>query len=204
MPFPKVWSDEEIQELYREWKESGSENLWNFCQERNLPYFTIRKRFKTLEKRMAKGMTIGVDIAETEVTSAVQRKIAETARKMAESQIRIGEKVTSVLAEHATKVHGVPTSQLHTFPWEKEIAEWRVAHEKYEKLEKELEELRRIVRYYESSYSPLEHARNVIKLVNESALALALLKRAGFKLNPKSGIVKLINQNIVKFARMEE
>jgi hypothetical protein len=201
VPIPKKYTDDEIRDLYNEWREAGSENLWNFCEERGLPYFTIRKRFKTLERRAAKDLP--EDIAETEVTSTVQRKIADTARKMAEAQIRIGEKVTSTLAEHATEVHGVSTSALHTFPWEKEIAEWRVAHEKYEKMEKELEEMRQVLRYYESNYSPLEHARNVIKLINETALAAALLRRAGFKLNRKSGVVKLLNDNIIKFARME-
>jgi hypothetical protein len=200
-PIPKKWSDEEIQDLYNEWKESGSENLWDFCRERNLPYFTIRKRFKTLERHVAKGLP--EDVAESEVASTVQRKIAETARRMTEAQIGMGEKVTSTLADHVTNEHGVPPSKLHTFPWEKEIAEWRLAHENYEKMQKELEEMRRIVSYYESNYSPLEYARNVIRLVNESAIAVALLRRAGFKLNRNSGVVKLINENIMRFARME-
>jgi urease gamma subunit len=181
-----------------EYKENGGQSLLKFCEERGLPYFTIRKRFVSLEKRLAKGG----GLAESEVISTVQRKIAETARKMTEAQIGIGEKITSILADHAAKKHGVPPSRLHTFPWEKEVAEWRAAHENYERIVEELEDLRRIVNYYESNYGPIEHARNLIRLINESAVALALLRKVGFKINRSSGVVKLINENIAKFARM--
>jgi len=225
MPFQKKYSDEVIKAAYEEWKKSGMD-LFNFCKMKGYPYWTFRKRFIRLERGTSRPPTLGrprptlggrLDeydsypeeleetisnrVAREAVTSTIHENIASEAANLTQAHLELGRAVWTEIADAAAK-EGIPASRLSEYPALQRIREWRTKAEEYQYLKEENERMRRLLDYYQSQYSPLEHARNLIRLVNESLLAIAVLKKAGFKINKRSGIVKLMNEQIVKFANM--
>jgi hypothetical protein len=122
-------------------------------------------------------------------------KTAEEARNRVEAKLTVGEVAIYILEQ--LRKDGFDPSQ---YPPEKVIPEMYQAWKRLPQLERELSELRQTLEYYEREYSPLEHARNIIRVMNESALALAILRKAGFKLSKESAPVKLYNHLINQYA----
>jgi len=132
---------------------------------------------------------------ESVVASTVMEKTAEEARNRVEAKLTVGEVAIYILEQ--LRKDGFDPSQ---YPPEKVIPEMYQAWKRLPQLERELSELRQTLEYYEREYSPLEHARNIIRVMNESALALAILRKAGFKLSKESAPVKLYNHLINQYA----
>jgi hypothetical protein len=132
---------------------------------------------------------------ENVVASTVMEKTAEEARNRVEAKLTVGEVAIYILEQ--LRKDGFDPSQ---YPPEKVIPEMYQAWKRLPQLERELSELRQTLEYYEREYSPLEHARNIIRVMNESALALAILRKAGFKLSKESAPVKLYNHLINQYA----
>jgi rhodanese-related sulfurtransferase len=132
---------------------------------------------------------------ESIVASTVMEKTAEEARQRTEAKLTVGEVAIYILEQ--LRKDGFDPSQ---YPPEKVIPEMYQAWKELPKVKRELEELQQLLEYYQKEYSPLEHARNIIRLMNESALALAILKKAGFKLSKESAPVKLYNHLINQYA----
>jgi hypothetical protein len=129
------------------------------------------------------------------VTATVMRRTAEEARRRIEAKMTVGEVVIYVLEQ--LRRDGYDPEE---YPPERIIPEMYQAWRELPKLRRRLRELEGMVERYEREYSPLEHARKIIRLMNESALALALLRRAGFRLSRDSAPVKLYNHLINRFA----
>jgi len=132
---------------------------------------------------------------ESVVAATVQEKTAEEARNRIEAKLTVGEVAIYILEQ--LRRDGFDPEQ---YPPEKIIPEMYQAWKRLPQLERELEELKETLEYYRKEYSPLEHARNIIRLMNESAIALAILRKSGFKLSKQSAPVKLYNHLINQYA----
>ncbi|MEM1522256.1 MAG: hypothetical protein QXU69_04480, partial [Thermofilaceae archaeon] len=89
---------------------------------------------------------------------------------------------------------GWDVSRIAEHPIDQVFAEALRRREEYEKLKEEVEELRRLVEYYESNYGPLEYARNLVKVLKEAVVALAVMKRAGFRVSRDNPVVSFYNK----------
>ena len=147
-------------------------------------------------RRKGRGFAGGVmDTPREVVASTVMDKTAEEARKRIEAKLTLGE-VSAFILEQLRRDGYDPEK----YPPERIIPEMYRAWRELPRLRERLEELEELVERYETLYSPLEHARRIIQVMNESAVALALLRRAGFRLSRDSAPVKLYNHLINKFA----
>jgi phosphoglycolate phosphatase-like HAD superfamily hydrolase len=180
---------DKVEELYEEYK-SSDKSLWDFCVERGIQdaYHKIRRVFKRLEKGWGTPSS-------RKVAEAVQKDIAKNAENLTKAHLELGRAVWNEIADAAAK-EGIPPSELDKYPAVERIHEWRVKAEEYEEMRRKYEEMRELV----ERYSPLEHALNVTRLVNETAVALGLLRRAGFRISRNSSVVRFLNSQIVKYS----
>lgn len=208
----KLFSESQIIRLYQEYVESDKD-LKTFLREKGLEdhYLAIRKRFDMLEKRLAApaGERPRVplpptresleSLARDEVAIEIASQTAKEAADTTKWKFILGDKLWRLYTDYAAK-HGWDISKIAENPIDRVFADALQKLDEYPKIIKENEELRSRVAYYERMYTPLEHARNTIRLVNETVIATGLLMKAGFKLNHKSGIVRLYNKLINQYA----
>ena len=200
MPYPKLWTDEQILRLYNEYQQSD-EDLKTFCEKRGLDYFTIEKRFTRLERRLARGGPPIISTPEGVVASAVQSEIASRAKKMVDSQLGLGkdvhEEIVAILTEEG-RLH-----EIDKINPREEIRKWYKAYKELPKIKKENEELSIQLNYYKRRADPfkrLEIALNAY--INYLAIAV-IAKRMGTNISETKQTFHNMLTNFLKGGEVE-
>ena len=217
MPSPSELTYDEIRQLYEEYMKTEGKTLKDFLIEKGIvksesDYEVMRRKFKMIEKMIEKGemdKPQSSDDVEGKLRllakDNVLREILKTTTRESVNTIKwkyiLGDKLWRVYADYAAR-RGWDVSKIHEHPIDQVFAEALRKAEAYDELAERVRQLEALVSYYESEYSPLEHAKNVAKLVSQSLLALATLRRLGFKIRRDSDVVKLYNRLINTYAKL--
>jgi hypothetical protein len=182
-----------IEAGYITYGEDGEPVFVGDVKEAEMYLATYQKQERRFKRTIVADMSM--EAPEAIVASTVQEKTADEAKKRTEAKLTVGEVAIYVLEQ--LRKDGFDPSE---YPPEKIIPEMYQAWKELPKLREQLETLKETVEYYEKEYSPIEHARNILKLMNEAAMAVAVLKKAGFKLTRESAPVKLYNHLVNEYA----
>ncbi len=190
MPFPKKFTDAEIYRLYEEYRDQDKD-LKTFLAEKGFSdkdYFAIRRRFDSLEKRLAKGLppvtpVLGgrgsslEGIAEETVTAELASQTAREASDTARWKFILGDKLWRLYADYASR-KGWDISKIAEHPIDQVLAEALRKSEEYEKISKKYEEALEALEFFRSRSDPivrLEIATDMIAKFIETAVLMDAL-----------------------------
>lgn len=189
MAIPRRYTDEDIRLYYEEFrrrKELEGITLKDFCAEKGLPYDTIYKRFKRLERELSRAQPSGpraflslgrespsMQTAEDEVAATVQRAIAQESKTTTTLYLALGKKIWDAFAHYASK-RGWDLSKIKDLPIDQYVLEALRKADDFDKLVEDYGRLATEYEYLKSRVDPLVRFENAMELLASFAELNAL------------------------------